>query len=105
MNAQLFPNPRCRKILSAILAAAVMSIFVLSQSAIAQQGPPLSLADFLIALRSKKATMQERNKLLTDATRARGVTFELTPEIEKELEATGADKELVDAIKAKTAHG
>jgi len=101
MNAQLFPNPRRRHVLSVILAAAVMSVFILSQPAFAQQAPPLSLADLLIALRSKKATMQERNKLLNDATRARGVTFELTAEIEKELEATGADKDLIDAIRAK----
>ena len=102
MNAQLFPNSKRRHVLSVIIAAAVMSVFLLSQPAFAQQAPPLSLADLLIALRSKKATMQERNKLLNDATRARGVTFELTSEIEKELEATGADKDLIDAIRAKS---
>ena len=62
----------------------------------------LSLADILIGLRSKKVTLPERNKILTDAVLARGITFSLTPEIEKELEATGADKGLVDSIRKKS---
>src|SRR5215813_1770035 len=62
----------------------------------------LSLADILIALRSKKVTLPERNKILTDAVLSRGITFSLTPEIEKELEATGADKDLVDSIRKKS---
>ena len=61
----------------------------------------LSLADILIALRSKKVTLPERNKILTDAVMQRGITFSLSPEIEKELEATGADSGLVDAIRKK----
>src|ERR1051325_9805762 len=62
----------------------------------------LSLADILIALRSKKVTLPERNKILTDAVLSRGITFSLTPEIEKELEATGADKDLIDSIRKKS---
>lgn len=76
------------------------AILIFFQSVSAQQ-PQLSLADFLIGLRSKKVTLPERNKLLTEAAKARGVTFELTPEIEKELENTGADKDLIDAIRTK----
>ncbi|MGH9819040.1 MAG: tetratricopeptide repeat protein, partial [Pyrinomonadaceae bacterium] len=100
MNAQIFPNKRFRRLSSALLAAAAISVFVFFQTAAAQQ-PQLSLADFLIGLRSKKVTLPERNKLLTEAAKARGVTFELTPEIEKELDNTGADKELIDAIRSK----
>lgn len=100
MNAQLFPNSRFRRLSSVLLAAAAISVFVFFQTAAAQQ-PQLSLADFLIGLRSKKVTLPERNKLLTEAAKARGVTFELTPEIEKELENTGADKDLIDAIRSK----
>ncbi|MEO6052158.1 MAG: hypothetical protein ABIP78_12625 [Pyrinomonadaceae bacterium] len=52
----------------------------------------MSLADILIALRSKKATLPDRNKILTDAVQTKGTTFSMTPEIEKELAGTGADR-------------
>lgn len=66
------------------------------------QPAQLSLADILIALRSKKVTLVERNKILTGAVMERGITFALSPEIEKELSSTGADKELIDAIRQKS---
>lgn len=62
----------------------------------------LSLADILVALRSKKATLPERNKILSDAVKVRGVTFSLTPQIETELGNTGADEELIGAIRQKS---
>ena len=65
------------------------------------QGSQLTLADILIGLRSKKATLPERNQILTDAVLTRGTTFVITPEIEKELASTGADKALIDALKKK----
>jgi TonB family protein len=65
------------------------------------QAPQLSLADLLIGLRSKKVSLPERNTILTEAVRQRGVTFSMTPEIEKELETTGASPTLIDAIKQK----
>ena len=71
-------------------------------SATAQtQGSQLTLADVLIALRSKKVTLPERNKILTEAVQKRGTTFTVTPEIEKELSGTGADKSLIDSIRQK----
>lgn len=63
------------------------------------QGRELSLADILIALRSKKAVIEEKNKILVDAVKERGITFTLTPEIEKELGSTGARVELIAAIR------
>jgi len=66
------------------------------------QNPPLSLADLVIGLRSKKVTVEERNQILTTAVKERGVTFSMTPEIEKELTATGADANLIAAVKAKS---
>src|SRR5688572_29498145 len=84
--------------------AAVMSIMfaflltVLSVPASAQ-GNQLSLADILIGLRSKKASLPDRNKILTDAIATRGTTFTLTPEIEKELSVTGADRSLLESIR------
>jgi TonB family protein len=83
-------------------AAVVVLVIAISASiATAQSGSQLSLADLLIGLRSKKVELPERNKILTEAVLSRGITFALTPEIEKELAATGADKTLVDAIRKK----
>lgn len=67
------------------------------------QARQLSLADILIALRSKKAVIEEKNRILADAVKDRGITFTLTPEIEKELATTGAYPILIDAIRVKTA--
>ena len=78
----------------------LLSLTVVAQTAQAQA--QLSLADILIGLRSKKVILYERNRLLTDAVKQRGITFALTPEIEKELINTGADKELVEAIRQKS---
>ena len=69
---------------------------------VAQQAE-LTLADLLIGLRSKKVTLEERNTILADAVKQRGITFILTPEIEQELVATGAGKVLIDAIKSRSA--
>jgi TonB family protein len=66
------------------------------------QGTQLSLADILIALRSKKASLPDRNKILTEAIATRGTTFALTPEIEKELSTTGATKTLLDSIRQRS---
>lgn len=65
------------------------------------QQAQLSLADILIGLRSNKVTLVERNKLLAGAVDERGITFVLTPEIEKELENTGASPELIGSIRRK----
>ena len=66
------------------------------------QGKQLSLADILIALRSKKAEIQEKNKILSEAVKTRGITFALTPEIEKELASTGAYPDLLSALREKS---
>jgi TonB family protein len=87
-----------------ILPATTLALsmtFALSD-ANAQTSRQLSLADILIALRSNKATMPEKNKILSDAVGERGITFALTTEIETELSKTGADKTLVDAIRQKS---
>lgn len=76
----------------------VLGAFVESNA----QTRQLSLADILIALRSKKAVIEEKNRILADAVKDRGITFTLTPEIEKELATTGAYPILIDAIRVKT---
>ena len=83
-----------------IIAGIAVVILALSMMVQAQT-PQLSLADLVIGLRSKKVSLPERNSILTDAVRQRGVTFSMTPEIEKELETTGASPALIAAIKEK----
>ena len=79
-----------------------LALIVTAFSSLAAAQPnQLMLADILIALRSKKVTLPERNRILADAVVVRGVTFALTPEIEKELSDTGADKTLIDSIRHK----
>ncbi|HVF30214.1 MAG TPA: tetratricopeptide repeat protein [Pyrinomonadaceae bacterium] len=85
------------------LISLIASIILLLGTAVQAQSPQLSLADLLIGLRSKKATLPERNTILTDAVRQRGVTFSMTTEIEKELETTGASPGLIQAIRDKSA--
>lgn len=80
----------------------VLSVTFALPKADAQTARQLSLADILIALRSNKATLPEKNKILSDAVAERGIAFALTTEIETELTKTGADKTLVDAIRLKS---
>ncbi|HKP69851.1 MAG TPA: tetratricopeptide repeat protein [Pyrinomonadaceae bacterium] len=83
-----------------VVLFAVMLMFATFANA---QSPQLSLADLLIGLRSKKVSLPDRNAILTEAVRQRGVTFAMTPEIEKELETTGATPDLIAAIRVKIA--
>ena len=80
----------------------VVSALLILPTIVQSQSPQLSLADLLIGLRSKKVSVQERNTILTEAVRQRGVTFGITPEIERELAATGAGPTLLEAIRSKT---
>lgn len=88
----------------AVTAIAASFFVILTSGALPAigQSKQLSLADILIALRSKKAVIEDKNRILTDAVKERGVTFVLTTEIEKELAVTGAYPPLIEAIRAKT---
>jgi tetratricopeptide (TPR) repeat protein len=90
-----------RRLLLILVFALVSGAFSLGggSTAGAQTKPKLSLADILTGLKSTKATLAERNQLLTEAAGNRGVTFSLTPEIERELRATGASNALIAAIR------
>lgn len=66
------------------------------------QARQLSLADILVALRSTKVTLVERNRILSEAVKERGVTFTLSAQLEKELASTGAAPELIAAIREVT---
>jgi TonB family protein len=82
-----------------VLFVAIM--LVSSSSSLFAQSPQLTLADLLIGLRSKKVSLEERNVILSGAVASRGVTFSLTPEIERELLSTGAKMTLLDTIRKK----
>ena len=92
--------PLPKKSLIASVLALLLSAFALDANA--QQAEPLSLADLLIGLRSKKVSIEERNQILANAVKERGITFVNGPEIEKELDATGADQVLIAAIRSKS---
>lgn len=100
MQIPATPSNKFRRFfVSAILTLIVGALAVPMLRA---QSSQLNLADIMTALRSKKATAAEKNKLLTDGVWQRGVTFSLSPELEKELRAVGASDELVNAIRAKS---
>lgn len=80
---------------------AMTTLVLISFTLVNAQAKQLSLADLLIGLRSQKVPLPDRNKILTEAVRQRGVTFVNTPEIEKELSTTGADDTLLGAIREK----
>ena len=84
-----------------VLGLLLLSLTFFPQSAQAQQ-PQLKLSDILVGLRSKKVPLDERNRLLTDAVKVRGITFSLTPEIETVLQESGATRELVEAVRQKS---
>jgi len=88
------------KLFTAALLIAASAVAIHAQTT--QSPPQLTLADILIGLRSKKLTLPEKNRLLTEAVIQRGITFGYTSEIEAELQATGADQSLIDAIKKKS---
>ncbi|MDQ3219122.1 MAG: TonB family protein [Pyrinomonadaceae bacterium] len=98
---KLASNPRT-KLMPYFTSISFFASIVLSMTfAMQAQQPQLTLADLLIGLRSKKVNVPERNAILAEAVKQRGVTFTLSVDIEKELSATGAAKTLLDAIREK----
>lgn len=65
------------------------------------QVDPLTLVEVATALQSKSSgmTLAQKNTFLIKRVQERGVTFRLTPEIEKELRAAGASVALINAIR------
>jgi TonB family protein len=91
--------PFTRRVVSSAFLAILLTAFAAVTNA---QNPPLSLADLLIGLRSKKVSLEDRNLILSKAVMERGITFVNSTEIEKELTATGADGVLVSAVRSKS---
>lgn len=98
---RLFPYSSKKRLFIFSLLFAIWSVISLPVVLFAQT-PQLSLADLLIGLRSKKASIAERNKILAEAVKQRGITFALTSEIEKELQQTGAELDLLEAVRQKS---
>lgn len=101
MNISLIFRTRRRfsLIFALFMIAAVFSLGVQWQTIRAQSR--LTLAEVLTGLTSTSFPLEERNRLLTDAVNKRGVTFKLSPEIEKELVTSGASAILLNAIRQK----
>lgn len=103
MNFLSFPRIGLKhlKFLSLFLLTPLfLSLTLFSQTATAQQSQ-LSLVDIITVLRSKKATPAEKNQLLTEGVKQRGVTFALNADLEKELRIAGADETLIAVIREK----
>lgn len=79
----------------------LLTPLIFSFGVMAQQ-QQLTLVDIITVLRSKKVTQAEKNQLLTEGVRQRGITFALNADLEKELRLAGADDSLVAAIREKS---
>ncbi|HMQ05359.1 MAG TPA: TonB family protein [Pyrinomonadaceae bacterium] len=101
----MYSPPNFPRIARSVLRPSIFPSLLLLLLAItgAAQQAQLTLADLLIGLRSRKATLEERNGILAEAVRERGITFSLSPEIEKELMSTGASPALIDAVRDRSA--
>ena len=93
-----------RKLTVTLLTTLILfSFWQLTVNVSAQQ--PLTLAMILTGLQTKgktpeTATLPKRNLFITRKVETYGVTFRLTPEIEKELRIAGASTVLIAAIRA-----
>ncbi len=95
-------KPRYEKFKTLRSIVLIFAVLCIGTASIAHaQTPQLSLADLLIGLRSQKVPLPERNRILTEAVKERGITFVYSEEIAKELAATGAGPELMAAIRDK----
>ncbi len=88
-----------RRLTVAVCLMLALMLLSAPSALVSAQDNPLSLADILTALRSKKASLPDRNRLLSEAVTNRGTTFSVNHEIEKELSATGADVRLIESIR------
>ena len=85
-----------------ILAFVFMSVglFFVWQT-VSSQGKPINLGDIIISLRATDRKLAEKNEILINGVKSRGVDFPLTAEIEKILRDEGANDKLIAAIAGK----
>ncbi len=84
-----------------LLMLPMLSLAIVWQTGQMQQAP-LSFADIIYVLRSKKESLYYRNGLLITAVKERGIDFTLIEEFEKELRKNGASPVLIEAIRQKS---
>ncbi len=91
------------RFLTIAFCAAVISLTATFQT-IQSQTKPLSLAQVLTGLQSRSGgfTLVQKNTFITKRVHQKGVTFKLTPEIQKELKTAGASATLIRAIRLKS---
>lgn len=99
MRSNTNPATQPRHLFRLFVLSALTLVFTFTATS---QTPQLSLADLLIALRSQKVSLPERNRILAEAVKERGITFAYTPEIARELATTGASPELLEAIRERS---
>jgi formylglycine-generating enzyme required for sulfatase activity len=79
----------------------LMIVLFCSLSIEAQEDPPLTLFQIEKVLKSKEVTLKERNRLLIDGVKERGVTFPIYRSVVSKLTELGATETLIDAIQSK----
>lgn len=75
--------------------------FLFSISINAQEGIPLTLFQVEKVLKSKEVTLKERNRLLIEGVKERGITFPFYLGTAQDLAKLGASEALLDAMQAK----
>ena len=84
------------------LSGAILFCILFSNSIQAQSEEiPLTLFNIEKALRSTKVSLAERNRLLIEGVRQRGITFTVAPQILDRLARLGASRLLLEAINEK----
>lgn len=68
----------------------------------AQEGVPLTLFQVEKVLKTKEVTLKERNQLLIDGVKERGITFPMYRSIFDKLAKLGASEALLDTLQAKS---
>lgn len=66
---------------------------------VAHRKDPLNLDNIFKALRSDKATAAQKNALIIQGVKERGISFVLTEDVEAELAEQGASKSLIETIR------
>jgi formylglycine-generating enzyme required for sulfatase activity len=85
-----------------ILTYVFFVCFLFSINANAQEGVPLTLFQIEKVLKSKEVTLKERNRLLIEGVKERGITFPMYRSYFETLAKLGASEALLDALQAKS---
>ncbi len=97
MNLKSIPGNKFKQIL--FLPLILMMVVQMTTFA---QSTELSLVDIFTALRSRKASLPEKNQILSEGVKQRGITFVINKSLEDELRNAGANEDLLNAIREKS---